>query len=143
MEQASVDSGAVGHWLRTRLVFKSGGPTQVCRFFGNAAVNPLTGVMYGPNSHFYTGIQPECDSLKTIFQPDVPSWKFESLDFQTTQQNTDGSCPGGTLPVLRAYNNGNLRNVDSNHRITTSAAAIAEVVAHGWKNEGVVMCAPL
>jgi hypothetical protein len=141
-EQASVDSGVVGQWRRTRLTFKSGGSTQVCRFFGNALVNSATGAIYGPNSHFYTGIQPECDFLKGLFQANAPSWKFESLDFQTAPQNPDGTCPPGTAAVLRAYNNGSVRGVDSNHRITTSPEAIAEVVAHGWKNEGVVMCAP-
>lgn len=45
-------------------------------------------------------------------------------------------------PVHRAYNNGFARNVDSNHRITPSLAAIADVVKRGWVSEGVVMCAP-
>jgi hypothetical protein len=44
------------------------------------------------------------------------------------------------VPVYRAYNNGVARGVDSNHRITTSAAGIQEVVARGWVSEGVVLC---
>jgi hypothetical protein len=143
VEQAMVDTGAVGAWRRTRVNFKTGGAAQVCRFFGNTAINPATQRIFGPNSHFYTAIVPECESLKAMFDPNLPSWKFESLDFQTASVNGDGSCPPNTVPVMRAYNNGNVRGVDSNHRITTSPAAIAEVVAHGWKSEGVVMCAPL
>jgi len=142
VEQAFVDYGAVGRWLRTRVDFKSGGVSQVCRFFGNAAINPATGKMFGPNSHFYTVIPSECNDLKAIFDPQAPSWKFESLDFKTTPMQADASCPAGMQRVFRAYNNGNVRGVDSNHRISTSQAAIAEVVAHGWTSEGTVMCSP-
>lgn len=67
--------------------------------------------------------------------------EFESLDFQTTLRSGQ-TCPAGTVAVYRAYNNGFARHVDSNHRITTSITAINEVVARGWINEGVVMCAP-
>jgi len=48
----------------------------------------------------------------------------------------------GTQAVYRAYNNGYTQGIDSNHRITSSMSAIQEVVARGWVNEGVVMCAP-
>ena len=42
----------------------------------------------------------------------------------------------------RAYNNGYSRGIDSNHRITANVVAIQEVLARGWVDEGVVMCAP-
>ena len=141
VEQQFVDTGAVGRWQRTGFNFKAGGPAQACRFYGNANVNPATGRIYGPNSHFYTAIDAECNFLKSIFKPDEPSWKFESLDFQTTLPS-GMTCPAGTVAVNRAYNNGFARGIDSNHRITTSSDAINEVVARGWINEGVVMCAP-
>jgi hypothetical protein len=35
------------------------------------------------------------------------------------------------------------RGVDSNHRFSSSAAAIQDVLMRGWINEGVVMCAPI
>jgi len=47
------------------------------------------------------------------------------------------------VPVYRAYNDGQARGIDSNHRITTSVQAIDDVVARGWKAEGIVMCAPM
>ena len=53
----------------------------------------------------------------------------------------NGACPTHTSPVYRAYNNGFSRGMDSNHRITSNQTAIQEVVARGWINEGVVMCA--
>ena len=58
------------------------------------------------------------------------------------QQAHGGVCPANTVSVFRAYNDGFSRKVDSNHRITSNAASIQEVVARGWINEGVVMCAP-
>ena len=41
-----------------------------------------------------------------------------------------------------AYTAASKKNYDSNHRVTTIPADIAEVVAKGWVNEGVVMCVP-
>jgi hypothetical protein len=138
-EAAAVDNGGAGPgWSRTgaSFNFKSGGNTYVCRFYGS--ISP------GPNSHFYTAANDECNSLKSL-QASTPSsqkrWNFESLDFVTTVP-VNKTCPAGTVPVYRAYNNGFARGVDSNHRITTNAAGIGEVVARGWINEGIVMCAP-
>lgn len=135
-EQIFVDSGAVGRWQRTGITYRSGGNVPVCRFYGS--VTP------GPNSHFYTASADECAQLKQL-QASTPvtqkRWNFESLDFLTTVP-INGSCPTSTSPVYRAYNNGFSRGIDSNHRIASSQVAIQEVVARGWVNEGVVMCAP-
>jgi len=140
-EQAFVDSGAVGRWVRTGNAFRSGGATQVCRFYGNLATNPATGRIYGPNSHFYTAGPSECANLKSAFTSAAPSWKFESLDFSSTQ-SSGTSCASGTAPVYRAYNNGAARGIDSNHRITTNRTSIEQVIARGWIDEGIAMCAP-
>jgi hypothetical protein len=140
-EQAFVDSGAVGRWQRTGNAFPTGGPNQVCRFYGNSNVNPATGSIYGPNSHFYTADPAECASLKTQYNPTAKSWKFESNDFLTTPA-VNGACPAGLVPVYRAYNNGFAKGIDSNHRITSNYAAYLQTVAAGSIGEGVVMCAP-
>lgn len=140
-EAAQIDGGSAGPgWMRTGNSFKSGGSNSVCRFYGSQSP--------GPNSHFYTVDSAECQGLKDQQIPTgdtrkltVKSWNFESLDFASTSL-TNGTCPTGTTPVYRAYNNGFTRGVDSNHRITSSLTAIQEVVARGWNNEGVVMCAP-
>jgi subtilisin family serine protease len=139
-EAAAIDSGSAGPgWSRTGYTFKSGGNTPVCRFYGSQSP--------GPNSHFYTVDSAECQGLKDQQIPTgdprkltIKSWNFESLDFVSTPP-TNGSCLSGTVPVYRAYNNGFARGVDSNHRITSSLAAIQQVEARGWNNEGVVMCA--
>jgi hypothetical protein len=134
-EQAFVDSGAVGRWQRTGGSFASGGNVPVCRFYGS--VSP------GPNSHFYTASADECEHLKQL-QGKTPAtqkrWNFENLDFLTTEP-LNNTCPPNTTPIYRAYNNGFSKNIDSNHRITRDPVAIQEVVARGWINEGVVMCA--
>ena len=136
-EATAIDNGSAGPgWNRTGYTFKSGGRAQTCRFYGS--LSP------GPNSHFFTAIYLECASLRQI-QAATPAtekrWNFEGNDFMT-EVPTDGTCTTGTVPVYRAYNNGFTRNIDSNHRITSSLTAIQEVVNRGWKNEGVVMCAP-
>ncbi len=140
-EQSVVDSGAVGPWVRTGTTFRTGGPTQVCRFYGNTGVNPATGAIYGPNSHFFTANEGECQGLVGAFAPNQASWKFESRDFATSLP-TGGQCAAGMVPVYRAYNNGFARGIASNHRITPNRNSIAEVVAKGWTDEGIVMCAP-
>ena len=139
-EAAAIDNGSAGPgWARTGNSFRSGGSTSVCRFYGSQSP--------GPNSHFYTVDSGECDYLKQL-QASTPGtekhWNFESLVFVSTPPTTvgiNGTCPTGTTPVYRAYNNGFSRGVDSNHRITSSLTAIQEAVTRGWSNEGVVMCA--
>jgi hypothetical protein len=140
-EQAFVDSGAVGRWQRTGNTFAAGGPNQVCRFYGNANINPATGTIFGPNSHFYTADPNECSGLKAQYTPAAKSWKFESNDFPTTPA-VNGACASGLVPVYRAYNNGFAKGIDSNHRITSNYAAYLQTVAAGSIGEGVVMCAP-
>ncbi|MEO8136369.1 MAG: hypothetical protein ABI831_20630 [Betaproteobacteria bacterium] len=140
-EQAFVDTGAVGRWQRTGNAFATGGPNQVCRFYGNANINPATGAFFGPNSHFYTADPAECAGLKAQYTPSAKSWNFESNDFLTTPA-TGGACPAGRVPVYRAYNNGFARGIDSNHRITSNLAAYLQTVAAGSIGEGIVMCAP-
>lgn len=137
-EAAAIDNGSAGPgWIRTGNSFKSGGSASVCRFYGSQSP--------GPNSHFYTVDAGECAYLKRL-QASTPAtekrWNFESLGFASTPP-ANGTCPIGTQPIYRAYNNGFVQGIDSNHRITSNPVAIQEVVMRGWKNEGVVMCAPI
>lgn len=136
-EAAAIDNGSAGPgWARTGGTFKSGGSASVCRFYGSQSP--------GPNSHFYTVISSECDALKQL-QATTPAtqkrWNFEGLDFRSTPP-VAGSCPSGTIPVYRAYNNGSTRGIDSNHRISANQSDVQQTTARGWAYEGVVMCAP-
>jgi hypothetical protein len=139
-EQSLVDSGTVGHWQRTGASFNAGGSTPVCRFYGNTAIDPASKLQYGPNSHFYTVDAKECSDLKSIFNANAKSWKFESNDFMSTPA-TAGVCGIGLAPVYRAYNNGFARGLDSNHRLTTRISDYQQSIAAGWIGEGVAMCA--
>lgn len=144
-EQALVDSGAEGHFVRTGRTFNSGGPHPLCRFYGS--VSP------GPNSHFYTISDAECDGLIAMQQTPIPAntqqWNYEGVAFTGTPPQGDGTCPAGTTAVYRAYNNayplsGPKNPWDSAHRLSTNHTDIQQLVTQfGWRDEGVVFCAPI
>lgn len=143
-EQAAVDGGAAGKFFRTTRTFKTGGSSPVCRFYGSVAP--------GPNSHFFTVNPDECNQLRTLQQTPTPAgiqqWNYERIEYATTPPVvTNGAltCPAGTAPVYRAYNNAfsptGVKNPwDSNHRFTPVQADIAAMVSQGWRDEGVQFC---
>ncbi|CAG0953864.1 hypothetical protein BURK2_00350 [Burkholderiales bacterium] len=110
-----------------------------CRFYGS--VSP------GPNSHFFTIDQAECDWLKNLaasLPPDVPKWNYEGDAFKVIPL-WEGQCPitergTATAPVYRLYNRGFERGIDSNHRYTTSRQIVEEMKARGWVEEGIAWC---
>lgn len=136
-EAMAIDNGSAGSgWIRTGGNFKFGGNSLVCRFYGSQTP--------GPNSHFFTASESECKDLASL-QASTPAsakrWNFEGYAFGINLP-ASGSCAAGTIPVYRAYNDGYAQGRDSNHRISASLTAIHQVVARGWINEGIVMCAP-
>jgi photosystem II stability/assembly factor-like uncharacterized protein len=146
-EQAIVDSGIDGRFVRTGRSFKAGGTKQVCRFYGS--------MVPGPNSHFYTISDPECDWLKSLQKVpapiDVQQWNYEGLSFAAEPAQIGASGPGcmpGTIPVYRAYNNaysvaGLKKPWDSTHRYSASQADIQQMVTQfGWRDEGIAFCSP-
>ena len=135
-EAAAIDLGSAGPgWSRTGQTWKSGGPNRVCRFYGSIEINPVTGLRRGPNSHFYTIVAGECAFVKLDL-----GWHFESYDFSGWPA-TGSTCPAGTIPVKRVYNNGFARGIDSNHRYMTSDILYSQMLALGWSGEGTVLCA--
>jgi mono/diheme cytochrome c family protein len=144
-EIALVDTGVAGRFVRTGESFKTGGPKALCRFYGNP--------VWGPNSHFFTIDDNECALVKSLQftppPPNVQQWNYEGLAFSETPPvgaGADRSCPAGTIPVYRAYNNAIRNGVknawDSNHRYWTDKAALdAFAAANGWASEGLVFCA--
>jgi hypothetical protein len=131
-EIALLDAGVqVPGWTRTGYMFhtwKSGtGPgNEACRFFGTPG--------RGPNSHFYTISDFECDKVKAD-----PNWTFEALAFRAVEP-VAGVCSGEHATVTRLYNNG--MGGQANHRYLTDPAAIDATVAKGWLIEGPVFCVP-
>ena len=109
----------------------------VCRFYGS--VSP------GPNSHFYTADAAECDQLKALQDStpaSQPRWNYEEIAF-SIDVPVNGACPASApIEVYRAYNERAAQN-DSNHRLTTVFSTYQQMIAEGWRGEGVVMCAPV
>jgi hypothetical protein len=141
----TLDAGGGGGWKRTGQSFHAwltqadapAGAVPVCRFYAA-----------GPNSHFYTADPSECSMLKALEQQQRPDadahhvpfmgWSFENIAFWAIPA-TNGTCPAGTDPVWRAFNNRAAEN-DSNHRFTADSRQRLAML--GWADEGVAFCAP-
>ena len=133
---------ATANWSRTGNAFKSGGYVSVCRFYG--------GKNGGPNTHFYSADEKECDLLKGI-----PALSYEGQTFAVNMpmpakneaQAVAGAlraCPVASRPLYRLYNNASASSGKfvSNHRYTTNRNDVAAAVGQGWLDEGHVMCVP-
>lgn len=140
-EATAVAGGAAGPWAETLMRFPVGGNQQICRFYGNTNVNPATGVIYGPASHFYTIDAAECNALIVQYSATAKSWKFESYDYYAMPLSADTTCPVGMQVVYRAYNQG-FPVKDSNHRYDSIRTNIIVLAARGWRDEGPVFCVP-
>lgn len=132
-EVSQLQQGTFGDWQEQGdmfLAWRDGsvpGTYPVCRFYGTPGI--------GPNSHFYTVDQSECEHIR---QND-PGWTYEGTAFYAMQANNQGGCPYGTKPLYRYYNQLAQEN-DSNHRYSTTLNDRAEMEARGWVMEGVAMC---
>ena len=144
-EIAQLDSGAQPGWKRTGQTWKAwvreadapANAKPVCRFYAR-----------GPNSHFYTANQLECDALKALEQKQrseassarrtFTGWGFEGVAFWALVPQ-DGACPGDSLPVYRSYNN-RADQGDSNHRLVPDLRMHRSMA--GWADEGIAFCSP-
>ncbi|HUQ29319.1 MAG TPA: hypothetical protein VM051_12050 [Usitatibacter sp.] len=104
-----------------------GSTSPVCRFYGA-----------GPNSHFFTVVQSECDFVKA---GGAGAWIYEGIGFYSWTPNAGQRCVSGWLGVNRAFNGRAARN-DSNHRFSTSDSTIRDMESQGWTYEATVMCVP-
>lgn len=102
----------------------SPGTVPVCRFW--------SGQSYAPTStHFYTSDATECATLRN-----GRAWIYEGATFALKPPGVMGyACEQGLVPVFRLYNDG--RGGVPNHRYTTSLAVRSEMIAQGWRPEGV------
>ena len=126
-EISALDGGAFGGvWQRTGQTFpvwerQDPGTSPVCRFFSTS---------FAPrSSHFYTPFASECETVKGN-----PDWQYEGVSFYLKTPTEHGSCPVGSAPLYRLYNNG--MGGAPNHRYSTSAAVANQMVALGWVPEG-------
>jgi CARDB protein/fibronectin type III domain protein/uncharacterized protein DUF5648 len=138
-EIAALDGGAFGGvWKRTGQQFNvyplAGAPASsstVWRFFST---------IFDPKSaHFYTANVAEYNALVGGM-----GWQLEGPVFNTPMPASDGSCPAGSIPIYRMYNNG--QGGAPNHRFTTDINVRATMLAAGWIPEGqgigVGFCSP-
>ena len=134
-EIAGLDAGAYNFaFVRTSKSFKvvdapGANTVPVCRFF------TTPGTFGAKSSHFYTANPAECDGLKLN-----PNWIYEKIAFHIAVPS-NGACAAGTVPVYRAYNDG--QTGAPNHRFTTDLASYQQFTTTlGWLPEGVAFCAP-
>lgn len=129
-EIAVLDGGVIPGWARTGWGFVALAPgsgvpgvSPVCRFYGRPEA--------GLNSHFYSASPAECAAVQSTFGA---AWILESNDvFETAVPDGNfGTCPGGTSPVYRFYDN----RPDVDHRYTTSVAVALSMKQQGWISEG-------
>jgi len=137
-EISKLDAGAFEGWMRTGLQFNvypiggaAAGAETVSRFF-STAFDPKS-------SHFYAPAGAEYTSLLSN-----PNWQLEGPVFAVPLPAGDGSCPSGSIPIYRMYNNS--MGGAPNHRFTTDAAVRTQMVGAGWTPEGagigVAFCSP-
>ncbi len=113
-------------WVATGQTFKvwnaaGSGITNVCRFFNNE---------FSPkSSHFYSNATAECPSLATRSR-----WQLESSDAFYMMASPTGTCPTGTVPLYRLYNDG--KSGAPNHRYTIYPSVRTAMIAAGWIPEG-------
>lgn len=145
-EIAMLDRGAQGDWKRTGQSFKgwarasdaSPWARPVCRFYAK-----------GPNSHFFTGDDAECQYLKTLEQQQRADasargepflgWQYEGIAFYALMPQ-NGGCPGPWTAVYRSYNHRAAQG-DSNHRFTIDPDLRAAMDV-SWTDEGAAFCSP-
>ena len=97
--------------------------SPVCRFYSRLV-----------NSHFYTGDESECESLKD----QNSGWIYEGIAFQALIPKA-GICPNRTRPIYRLYN-GRAEEMDSNHRFITNPDMYLALVEDGWIGAGIAFC---
>jgi hypothetical protein len=125
-EAASLRAGNMPPWVATGQTFKvwnaaGSGITNVCRFFNNE---------FSPkSSHFYSNAVAECPSLATRSR-----WVLESSNAFYMMASPTGTCPTGTVPLYRLYNDG--KSGAPNHRYTIYPSVRTAMIAAGWIPEG-------
>ena len=142
-EIAKLDAGGFVGWQRTGQHFTvfdpatpMAGASPVCRFYGLPSA--------GLDSHFYSASPSECAAVLQRF-PGVWIEETDNAFGIYLPDTMTGQCPGGSVPVYRAWNG----RADSNHRFTTDPATLQAMIAKGYIAEGygpgpmpVAMCSP-
>lgn len=141
-EITALDNGTFAGWQRTGLSFNVYAATSAPA--GSSTVYRFFSTSFTPkSSHFYTANAAEYAAVLTNHD-----WQFEGQVFNVLVPSPDGTCPAGTIPVYRLYNNG--QGAAPNHRFTTDLTVRNSMLSRPadkvWIAEGagvgVGMCAP-
>jgi serine protease len=138
-EAAWVDANLAPWFRRTGFLFYAypdaasapAGAQPVCRFYAGGLIN----------SHYYTASASECAYVQAHW---AGVWNLETRsDFYVPMPDAAGTCPAGTLPVYRFFDNRN----DANHRYTVDLSIRRAMQNRGWVPEGagpngVAFCSP-
>ena len=134
-EVAGLDAGAFDFaFVRTGQGFDAfpaprPGAVAVCRFF------TTPGTFGTRSSHFYTADAAECAALKLN-----AAWVYEKVAFYVAVP-VNGTCPAGTTPIYRMYNNG--QTGAPNHRFTSDLLIYQDyTTTRSWAPEGIGFCSP-
>ena len=105
----------------------------VCRWFFKAPIS----------SHFYSAKQSDCDMLRSIYstKPEIAEQDTANA-FYIVPASAAGTCEAKYQPVHRLFNEQVNTGKPANHRYTAHPDDIRKMVALGWRDEGVVFCAP-
>ena len=140
-EIAALDAGAFGGvWTRTGQEFNVYALAEAPAF--SSTVWRFFSTVFAPkSSHFYTANAAESDA---IVSGTIAGWQLEGPVFSAPLPVSNGTCPAGSIPIYRLYNNG--MGGASNHRLITDANEFAQMLAEGWIPEGqgigVGFCSP-
>jgi Repeat of unknown function (DUF5648) len=118
-------------WVRTEYSFEAwplaaiapDNAVGVCRFYSATA-----------KSHFHTADANECAVVKNA----TPYWQYEGIAFYVTPA-VSGKCETGTA-IMRSFNNRAAEGL-INHRFTVEPQITDNMMASGWQDEGIAMCA--
>ena len=136
----ALDSGAIPGWARTGRTFNAyvtaeSGLAGVCRFY----IPPAKG-----DSHFFTVSAAECSAIyDAAYNPLNPAhatyvgFVYENGAAFVLDPPVNGTCPPTRVPVWRLWN----ARVDTNHRYVTTLQLRAQMLAQGYVDEGIQMCA--
>ncbi len=140
-EIQDLDNTPASGWRRTGYKFgawnidtPTPGTEAVCRYYGDRIA--------GPNSHFHSAERFECDILaaqEAATPIGTRAWRLERDAFRITVP-VNGQCPAALQPVHRLYNQPAVGK-DPNHRYVTDPVEYQAMIAKGWLDDGVHMCA--
>jgi hypothetical protein len=136
-EQVAIESGHFVGWQPVNIAPSSPntygffddtspGRAAVCRFF-SAAFAPKS-------SHFFSANPAECEAVKNN-----PLWTFEGDVGYVAVANATGSCPSGSVPLYRMYNNG-VGGAPTHIYTTSESWYVGLSGGGGWAAEGILGC---